>query len=382
MDIVAGLALLLTAGAAQAQQSARFTPAGPMTSAHFAGGYASQNIAAVLLPNEDALIVGGAGDNNLAELYDPSSDRFSRAVPMNAPYGSAVVLANGNVLVLCSGVANGFDPSDNQHTSPAEIYNRSTGRFAPTGNMQIRLLSCPAVTLQDGRVLVAGGELGPDYGNGPSAAAQIYDPSSGAFSVAGKMGSARYAHTETLLSDGRVLLAGGTEYNDGFGPSLSTAEIYDPSSGAFSATGGMNAPRAYHTATLLPNGKVLIAGGEDTGPLPGNPPAVFNTAEIYDPATGVFTPTANMTAAREQHTATLLDNGQVLIAGGANSSGVLNSAEIFDPASSTFSPTASMTSARQGQAAIALSNGQVLVAGGLDSKSVKLNSAELYTPGQ
>ncbi len=128
--------------------------------------------------------------------------------------------------------------------------------------------------------------------------------------------------------------------------------------GTFTAVGEMNSPRSYHTATLLPNGKVLIVGGRRTIR------EELDSAELYDPALHKFIPTGKMLSAREGHTATLLQDGKVLITGGFVTGEVLTSAELYDPISGTFSPTGSMAETRTWHTATLLPNGTVLIAGG------------------
>ncbi|MHB9140008.1 MAG: Kelch repeat-containing protein, partial [Victivallaceae bacterium] len=166
----------------------------------------------------------------------------------------------------------------------------------------------------------------------------------------GSMGSAKNSHTATLLPNGKILVAGG--YN---GASISLAELYDPATKTFSATGSMSSAREGHSATLLPNGKVLVAGGSGAG--------ILSSAELYDPAAGTFSATGSMSSARTAHTATLLPNGKVLVAGGYNGASI-STAELYDPAAGTFSATGSMGAARYAYTATLLPNGKVLVAGG------------------
>jgi hypothetical protein len=189
------------------------------------------------------------------------------------------------------------------------------------------------------------------------------------FCPTGNLSTARGLNTSTLLPSGKVLVAGGIRAG-----SLASAELYDPNTGLFTPTGSMGAARDFHSATLLPNGKVLIAGGSSAN-------ATLQSAELYDPATGMFTATGNMNAAREAHTATLLPNGKVLIAGGDDSNlATLASAELYDPAMGVFTPTGDMHATREQHTATLLANGTVLLTGGADNASNPLMTAEVYDP--
>jgi hypothetical protein len=165
-------------------------------------------------------------------------------------------------------------------------------------------------------VLIVGGVL--TSASDPVATAEVYDPATGNFTMTGAMATAREQHTATL-GDGRVLIVGGTT-STGTGDlhPTATVEVYDPSTGSFSVTGSMAEARTFHTATLLPSGKVLVAGGGDEN----------STAEVYDPANGSFRTTGRMEIGRSGHTATLLPNGSVLVAGGDIFAG-LASAELY-----------------------------------------------------
>jgi hypothetical protein len=214
---------------------------------------------------------------------------------------------------------------------------RAAPTFTATGSLNVARAGHTATLLSNGKVLVAGG---------PDSSAELYDPSTGKFTtIGGSMTEARKNHAAVLLSDGKVLIVGPTD---------ATAELYDPAIGMFAATGSMTTPRTQPVATLLNSGKVLVVGG--------NAAAADLSAELYDPVTGRFTATGSMTTPRTNPTATLLSNGSVLVAGGAGTSHIM-SAELYDPAAGTFSATGSMTVARTNHAAIRLQDGTVLIVG-------------------
>ena len=285
-------------------------------------------------------------------------------------FHTATLLPNGKVLIA-GGDGNG--PSQES----AELYDPASGTWTATGSLSPGTSEHTATLLPNGKVLVAGGVNGDIFEFGSILAnAELYDPTSGTWTATGSLGAARGEHTATLLPNGKVLVAGGVSNSYSF---LVNAELYDPASGTWTATGSLGAARSDHTATLLPNGKVLVAGGFN-----GNLDTGFNlaSAELYDPASGTWTATGSLGAARSDHTATLLPNGKVLVAGGFNDSNRLASAELYDPASGTWTATGSLGAARNGHIATLLPNGKVLVAGGFngDSDSSILVSAELYDP--
>ena len=182
----------------------------------------------------------------------------------------------------------------------------------------------------------------------------------------GSLKTARFHHTATLLPDGRVLVVGGEQAHT----PLASAELYDPATGTWSATGSLNTARYDHTATLLRNGMVLVAGGN---------PDELDSAELYDPATGTWSVTDSLNDGRADHVETLLPNGMVLVAGGTNFE--IDTAELYDPATGTWSLTGSLNTMRKDHAATLLLNGMVLVTGGALAHKAALATAELYDPG-
>jgi hypothetical protein len=359
------------------------TPAGPITPGR-------QIHTATLLADGRVLVAGGYDGNDAAlasaELYDPKTGRFTATGSLAIPRGlhTATLLADGRVLIAGGGPASWLSSPPGPYLASAELYDPKTGTFSPTGSMTTTREDQTATLLADGRVLIAGGN---DYRNQTTNSAEIYDPKTGKFTATGSMTESRGFHTATLLADGRVLITGGdpAAWGNG-GPNLSTAEIYDPKTGKFTLTGSMTIGRAWHTATLLSDGRVLVTGGSETGSTS------LSSAEIYDPATGKFTATGLMTDGRIYHTATLLADGRVLVAGGCpNGAGYavgnfLASVDIYDPRTGKFTPTGSMADVRVFQQATLLADGRVLVTAGEGEFKIvalivtPLASAEIYDP--
>ena len=236
------------------------------------------------------------------------------------------MLPNGKVLVA-GGVYSTY-------LSSAELYNSATGTWTVTGSMITPRYGHAATLLLNGKVLVEGGIPVNSSTGTATNSAELYDPVSGTWTNTGAMNGAHYDHTATLLPDGKVLVVGGSDHYNGAG--TNSAELYDPVSGTWSYTGTMNDARVVHSATLLPSGKVMVAGGAGTNAL--STPGIYEclaSVELYDPATGTWGMTSELNIARNGHSATLLPNGKVLIAGGFNShfsypTDYVSSAELYD----------------------------------------------------
>ena len=332
---------------------------------------------AIALKNGMVLIAGGYDFQEKAlascELYDPMNGSFSTTGSLNVPRRNfgITLLDDGTVLVT-----GGYDASFNALAS-AEIYDPAAGMFRLTGSLNVARGDATATRLSDGTVLIAGG-FDTSYQNTLSSA-EIYVPSAGTFALTGNLNTARGLATATALMDGTVLIAGGGNSNG----ITSTAEIYDPVAASLKPVGSMSQPRARHTATLLNGGDVLMIGGVDSGDN------ILPTAEIYSPSLGRFIATGNLSTPRGDHAATLLTNGMVLVEGGfaCDSANCVNtevdmsaSAEVYDPTSGSFIVTGNLSTARQVHTATLIPNGMVLIAGGFTDANPGLTSAEIYQP--
>ncbi|WP_367616343.1 kelch repeat-containing protein [Corallococcus exercitus] len=363
---------------------------------------------ATLLSNGKVLVTGGDDDGvvpTTSELYDPATGTWSAPRSTGAAFTNhtATLLPNGKVLVVGATTAELYEPATDTWS---EIDATPAGRTSHT-----------ATLLLDGKVLIAGGFQVINGVLIHSASAEVYDPGPGTWSPADSMISAREAHVAILLFDGRVLVAGGSSDSrvhgaaELYGPAgpwrrtgstsvsrsgapgtllpsgkvivaggysiegfeiLATAELYDPATGIWTPAGTMASRREYHTATVLHDGKLLVAGG-----LGGD---LLAEAEVYDPASGTWSVTGPLGEVRWLHTATLLPDGKVLVTGGSGDTGTLASSEVYDPVSGTWSTTGSMTTRRMGHTATLLPDGKVLVTGGTAASGPDLATAELYDP--
>lgn len=315
---------------------------------------------ATLLTNGKVLVAGGSA-STITELYEPSTRKWTATGSLTTVrYGhTATLLTNGKVLVV--GGLNQIN-GNNNYLSNSELYDPSTGNWSTTGALANTCYSHTATLLANGKVLVVGGGYNV---SSYLSSAELYDPSTGTWRATGVLANARSRHTATLLNNGKVLVVGGDSSINGNTTWLSSAELYNPSTGNWSTTGALaNAPSG-HTATLLNNGKVLMVD--------------YFSTELYNPTTGIWSTAEPLITLRGSYTATLLTNGKVLVAGGYQGGGLSN-AELYDPSTGHWNNIATLNTARYEHQAMRLTNGQVLVIGGYDGGGVALNSAELYWP--
>jgi hypothetical protein len=320
---------------------------------------------ATLLPDGKVLVAGGfTGGGSLAsaEVFDPATSTFAPAGNMNASRAGHTATLLPNGKVLIAGGYNG------SYLASAELYDPAAHTFMPTGIMVTARSGHVAALLNNGKVLLAGG-----IGTGWTflADAELYDPATNTFIATGGMTTARESHTATLLKNGNVLITGGHKDRRPAITIYSSAEIYNPASGTFSSTGNLTVRRHKHDASLLADGRVLIVGGSDERDGRG----AYRNAEVFNPTTGTSTAVGAMNDARYklQGTVVLLNNGKVLIAGGANR------AEVFDPATNTFSFAAgNMGTMRLFATATLLRNGEVLITGGYDDSQAVSANAWIY----
>ncbi|HTV60668.1 MAG TPA: kelch repeat-containing protein [Verrucomicrobiae bacterium] len=339
---------------------------------------------ATLLSNGTVLIAGGEDSNNQvlasAEIYDPATETFSATGSLTTPRmgHTATLLPDGTVLI--TGGENFMGGGSIQTLSSAEIYDPATGTFSLTSSMNNAQIDHTATLLNSGQVLIAGGHYINPEGGGGYSDSELYDPSAKTFTVTGSMVTPRMSPTATLLNDGTVLIAGGT---DSEGNYIASAEIFDPTTGLFTTAANFNTPRLYNTATLLNGGTVLFAGGNYYSLT--SPDPILATTEIYDPVAKAFAFGPSLAIARSGHTATLLNNESVLVVGGQVPATIdgqttttdSGTGELFVPSTQTFTGAGSLQFPRSDHTATLLNDGTVLVVGGEGLDGV-VGPAELY----
>lgn len=350
---------------------------GTLSPALAAGG-GRVNHQATLLEDGRVLILGGkdavaeaAGEPASSSLpssgllFEPALGTWATLPALSRGRSGHTVtpLADGRVLLV-----GGYRDSE---IFGAEIFDPASGTTVSAGEMAERRAGHTATLLADGRVLVAGG----GRGDAPATRSEIFDPESSTWTTVPGLEHPRVLHRATLLADGRVLVTGGTDRHG----VLSEAEVFDPASGSWSAAGSSILPRTFHTATLLPDGRVLIAGGLAFG-------VPTTASELFDPTSGdpstyswSLSEDRQLNQARAMHTATLLADGRVLVAGGAAGSGFLASAELFDSEREVWSAAGDLALERAFHTATLLADGRVLVAGGSAKAGTGL-APELFNP--
>ena len=348
------ISLLTLLGCATGTAAVQQPPLGAVTSL----GDMTQGRAlhtATLLPDGLVLITGGLGSASAirsAELYDPATGttRPTGTMAVGRMSHTATMLPGGTVLIV-GGYGSGL-----AGLTTAELFDPATGRFTAAAGLQEPRSDHAAVLLDDGRVLIIGGDTS-GVGRTPTAAAGLYDPATGTFTLTGRMHVPRVPFVAVRLRDGRVLVAGGTTTGKAVTP---TAEIYDPSTGLFTLTGSLRTARRKHAGFLLADGRVLVVGGT-TG---GDDSHVLDDAEVFDPTTGGFSTASPMLEPRYKFTTVTLPAGSALAVGG---SGEL--AEVYDATSGAFHPVGGATAAlRLFPTATALADGSVLITGGYSGR--------------
>lgn len=329
------------------------------------------------LLNGKILIAGGRPTNwnsgtpvSTAEVYDPYTGIISPTENMKYARArhSAALLNDGKVLIV--GGTNGTSG-----LQVAEVYDPSTNKFTVIGNMvAVRNSNPTAVTMSDGKVLIAGGNTGTGATSGYLNTAEIYDPSNNTFTATtGNMGSARDTLAATLLSNGKVLIFGGWNGTASSDSSLSTCELYNPSTQSFTQV-SMSAARRLPSVCALQDGYFLVSGGWSTGA----DTSTVNTAEIYDTTANSFSNTSgNMTVQRGSHSSVKLTDGYILLSGSWNGTASANTSEKYNPTTKTFSSSGlgTLSSARHSHSMFTIRGGKVVVLGGPTAIEIYDNSS-------
>lgn len=338
---------------------------------HESAGLALLGNGRVLVAGGHALTRGGKWALiDSAELYDPETETWQATgslVEHRQGIWSVIVLKNGKVLLA----------GEHDTLSGAELYDPETGKWSATGKLNTGRGGHTTTLLLDGRVLIAGGIDYSADGTPIFASAELYDVDQGTWIATGSMAVPRFKHTAALLANGEVLVAGGTSTEPSNDRALASAEIYNPVAGTWRMVGAMATGRELVKSSLLPDGKVIAVGGS-VGRF-GKYKALAS-AEIFNPKTEGWTSTGALLEARTQFSMTALDDGRILVAGGARPyTSALATAEIYDPTTKAWTAAGAMKTPRWNHRAVRLPDGDVLVVGGCDLRG-ELTSVELYSP--
>lgn len=340
------------------------------------------------------LLTGGAfkiwDTTPSVDMFDPADDSLKPVAPMAQKRFShvAVTLADGRVLVAGGRTTN--SAATGVMLKSAEIYDPVTDTWAATGNMNVARRSHTAALLRNGKVLIAGGANGVTTAAAPMASAELFDPATGLFTLIGSMGTPRLGHSATQLADGRVLITGGSDQTGTSHPTAA-AEIFDPATNAFSSVGLSNFPHIAQGPALLRDGRVLMPGSyyNPLGTIFGGG-TMSDFSEVFNPASNTFSVVAPMFKKRIDIGGQLLLDGTVLVAGGVATNvgtGKLtvfhSSAEVYDPMSDQWRMTGIMSAGRDEFSGLVLDDGRVYVSGGYNNVAgpTLLNTVEIYTPG-
>lgn len=357
------LVIMLSAGKSQQNPSNPVQASSPSAQTEINSGLISSTklptprggFDATMLGNQKVLVAGGKNldTGNLfsfAELYDPQSGIWTRTGNLNTPR----VVASNNLVALKNGkalLAGGTNATNTTDFSSAELYDPETGQWSQTGALNTPRRNSTLTVLKDGRVLAVGGARGLPDGNRFLSTAELYDPQSGTWSYTGNLAVAREGHQAVLLNDGRVLVGGGE------GPwkvRSNVAEIYDPVSGTWSSAGATPWGWAYATLVVLKDGRVLLAGGVDSNAT------VYSSAAIYDPDNNKWASISSMSGPRVAGFPALLPDGRVLVAGGGNQTVTINSTELYDAVTGKWTMGPNLPANIDAYKVVALSGGRIL----------------------